>query len=92
MSYLGNTFEKGPVDIEKRKYPSSIGMGILRPISVADGLVNFTNSTWLIGQPFGQKLSDNLAPTVSVENQTNRFYVSEVICNAALAKGGDEVI
>ena len=54
-----------------------VGVGIPGAISPATGLVKNANSTWLIGNPFEQDLTQALGRPVRMQNDANCFAVSE---------------
>ena len=60
-----------------------IGIGIPGILSPATGLVKNANSTWLIGKPLDQALSDTIGKPVRVENDANCFAISEATDGAA---------
>lgn len=60
----------------------SVGVGIPGAISPASGLIKNANSTWLIGRPFDQDLSECLGRPVRVENDANCLATSEAVDGA----------
>ncbi len=60
-----------------------VGVAIPGAISPATGLVKNANSTWLIGKPFDQDLSQALERRVRVANDANCFALSEAADGAA---------
>jgi len=59
------------------EHRTPIGIGIPGTVSPATGLVKNANSTWLIGHPFDQDLSERLQRPVRVANDANCFAISE---------------
>ncbi|WP_316013080.1 ROK family protein [Roseobacter sp. HKCCA0434] len=67
-------------------HEAPVGIGI--PGAVAgDGRVFNGNSTWLIGQPLAQDLSQAMGCEVSVANDANCFVLSEAIDGAGRGAG-----
>lgn len=62
---------------------ATVGIGIPGAISPHTQLVKNANSTWLIGQPLQQHLSDRLQREVRISNDANCFTVSEATDGAA---------
>jgi len=61
----------------------SVGAGMPGAFSRETGLVKNANSTWLIGKPFQNDLSDALERPVSITNDANCFALSEATDGAA---------
>jgi fructokinase len=57
--------------------PSVVGIGMPGAISPATGLVKNANSTWLIGRPFYQDVSQALGRPVRLANDADCFAISE---------------
>ncbi|GAA5218379.1 ROK family protein [Corallincola platygyrae] len=60
----------------------TVGVGIPGTVSARTGLVKNANSTWLIGQPLQQDLSERLEREVRVRNDADCFACSEAIDGA----------
>ena len=60
----------------------SVGIGIPGSISPDTGLVKNANSTWLIGRPLLDDLTDRLGPRVRLANDANCFALSEAVDGA----------
>ena len=67
----------------------TVGVGIPGTISPATGLIKNSNSTWLIGRPFGADLPRLLDRPVRFANDANCFALSEATDGAA---AGAEVV
>ncbi|MEM7222790.1 MAG: ROK family protein [Pseudomonadota bacterium] len=61
-------------DLKRR---GTVGVGIPGAISPASGMVKNANSTWLIGQPLTEDISEVLERPVRIENDANCFALSE---------------
>src|SRR5438128_12592278 len=62
--------------------PGTVGVGIPGALSRVTGLVKNANSTWLIGRPLKQDLERALGREVRLDNDANRFALSEAIDGA----------
>ncbi|MEE8392704.1 MAG: ROK family protein, partial [Rhodospirillales bacterium] len=77
-------------ELEKKHGKSSkstVGVGIPGSISPATGLVQNSNSTWLIGRPLDKDLEAALERPVRLANDANCFAVSEAVDGAAAGAG-----
>jgi fructokinase len=71
-------------DIEREiRQTATVGVGMPGAISPATGLVKNANSTWLIGQPLSEHLSELLGRPVRFANDANCFALSEASDGAA---------
>jgi len=73
----------GEVERAANVGPSPVGIGMPGGISPATGLVQGSNSTWLIGHPFDVDLAAVLGRPVKIANDANCFAVSEARDGAA---------
>jgi len=64
-----------------------VGIAIPGATSPATGLIKNANSTWLIGKPFEQDLSEALQRPVRLANDANCFALSEAVDGAAQGFG-----
>lgn len=64
-------------EIEARRGPGTVGIGIPGSLSPATGLVRNANSVWLNGKPFKQDLERALAREVRLCNDANCMALSE---------------
>ena len=64
-----------------------IGIGIPGTISPATGLVKNANSTWLIGRPFQDDLTEALGRVPSIANDADCFALSEATDGAGAGAG-----
>ena len=72
------------LDIKKLvNNPISVGIGIPGSISTLSGLVKNSNSTWLIGKPFEDDLTNIIGQPIKLANDANCFILSECIDGAA---------
>jgi fructokinase len=69
---------------------ASVGVGIPGAISRSTGVVKNANSTWLIGQPLAQDLTNRLERPVRLDNDANCFALSEAVDGAGA--GSDVVL
>lgn len=61
----------------------SVGVAIPGTVSSFSGLVKNANSTWLIGRPLGEDLTQQLGRPVRLANDANCFALSEATDGAA---------
>ena len=61
----------------------SVGIGIPGSISSSSGLVKNANSTWLIGKPLEEDLTNTIGQPIKLANDANCFILSECIDGAA---------
>ncbi len=71
-----------PAEAAKR-HAAKVGLGIPGAISPATGLIKNANSTWLIGRPLADDLSQALGRPVRLANDANCFALSEATDGAA---------
>ena len=72
----------GPAEAAKGQ-AATVGVGIPGAISPATGLIKNANSTWLIGRPLAEDLSQALGRPVRLANDANCFALSEATDGAA---------
>jgi len=72
-SLIDQVEEQVAADVKR----ASVGVGIPGTLSPQTGLVKNANSTWLIGHPLDQDLTDLLARPVKIANDANCFALSE---------------